>query len=82
MANKKRRQSLSADYRHVLLGMTLEEIERMDEATKKILREKKAQKSAKASRPRWQRQQGVGISCMMRSHGRPALNRKSIASRR
>jgi hypothetical protein len=50
MANKKRKR-LAPDYRHVLLGMTLEEIERMDEATKKILREMKAQKSAKASRP-------------------------------
>jgi hypothetical protein len=49
MANK--RKKLPPDYRHVLLGMTLDEIERMDEATRKILREKKAHKSAKALRP-------------------------------
>jgi hypothetical protein len=48
--NKKRKR-LPPDYRHVLLGMTLAEIERMDGAARKILREKKAQKSAKASRP-------------------------------
>ena len=43
MTNKERRQSLSADYRHVLLGMTLEEIERQDRAVKKVIRELKAQ---------------------------------------
>ena len=41
MANKKRNR-LPPDYRHVLLGMTLEEIERMDAATRKVIRELKA----------------------------------------
>jgi hypothetical protein len=38
----RKRKRLPPDYRHVLLGMTLEEIERMDAATRKVIRELKA----------------------------------------
>jgi hypothetical protein len=39
---KVRKRKRLPDYRHVLLGMTLEEIERMDAATRKVIRELKA----------------------------------------
>jgi hypothetical protein len=39
----RKQKRLPPDYRHTLLGMTLAEIDRMDAATRKAIRELKAQ---------------------------------------